>query len=188
MYGKYLQRFTRALQPGRLSLAIKMSSSSTLYFQIHQTAEALIRSYNFDGSAEALDTLSKVLTPDCDHYVCPASIQETIAAAKSPMSSTVIRERAASALRFLGSYKIEATDITVDEIQRKAVVQAVHHVAMKPQFGEDSCTIEAILTLWMTKDGKAIEKVHHFVDSLAAAKFFEDQQWVSCRPEERDPG
>jgi hypothetical protein len=165
-----------------------MSSSSALYFQLHQTAEAFIRSYKADESDEALDALSRTLAPDCAHYVCPTSIHEAIPATTSPMSNTAIRERAGSVFKFLKSYKVEAKDITVDEIQRKAVVQAVHHVTMKPQFGDDNCTLEAMLTLWMSEDGTSIKKVHHFVDSLAAAKFFEDQQWVSRRPEERDPG
>lgn len=108
--------------------------------------------------------------------------------ANSAMSSAEIQEQVASVFRYLRSYRLEAKDITVDDIQRKVVVQAVHHLAIKAQFGDDSCAIDAILTLWMNKDGTAIEKVQHFVDSLAATRFFEEQQWVSRRSEELDPG
>ena len=85
-------------------------------------------------------------------------------------------------------YKLEAKDITVDEIQRKAVIQAVHNASMKAEYGEDSCALETSITLWMSRDGTMIERVHHFVDSLAATRWFEEQKRVFRRPEKLDPG
>ncbi len=59
---------------------------------------------------------------------------------------------------------------------------------MKAEYGSDNCSLETVFTLWMTEDGGSIRRVHQFVDSLAITKFIDDQQWVSRRAEERDPG
>lgn len=165
-----------------------ISSSSTLYFQLHQTAEAFIRSLNYEECVKNIDALSKTLSPSCEHYIAPSSVHESISITKFPISNKDVEERAAQLLKFLKSYNLEIKDITVDEIQRKAVVQAVHNVAMKAEYGGDSCTLEAIFTLWMSKDGTAIDKVYQFVDSFSATQFNEEQQLVSRRTEERDPG
>ena len=105
-----------------------------------------------------------------------------------PISNKDVKERASNILKYLETYSLEAKDITVDEIQRKAVVRAVHNMCMKAEYGSDTCSLETMFTLWMTEDGTAIKKVHQFVDSLLATKFFEEQQWVSRRAKERDPG
>ena len=189
MFGKYSQHSIAILQSiiVRLSL-FKMSSSSTLYFQLHQTAEAFIRSFNYDECIRSIKGLSTTLSPTCEHYIGPPSIHESISITTFPISNKNIEERAAQLMKFLGSYNLEIKDITVDEIQRKAVVQAVHNTMMKAEYGEDSCALEAIFTLWMSKDGTAIEKVYQFVDSVSATKFFEEQQWVSRRTAEHNPG
>ena len=164
------------------------SSSSTLYFQLHQTAEAFIRSFDYDECVKNIGTLSKTLSATCEHYISPSSIHESISIVESPISNREVEVRASGILKFLKTYSLEAKDITVDEIQRKVAVQAIHHVAMKAEYGSDSCSLETIFTLWMTEGGTAINKVHQFVDSLSATRFLEEQQWVSRRAEERDPG
>jgi hypothetical protein len=153
-----------------------MSSSSALYFQLHQTAEAFIRSFNSNGCAKNINTLSTTLSQTCELYIGPSSIQESISITKFPMSNKEVEERAAQLLKVLGSYSLEIKDITVDEIQRKAVVRAVYNVTMKAEYGGDNYALEAIFTLWMSKDGTTIEKAYQFVDSVSSTKFFEDQR------------
>jgi hypothetical protein len=153
-----------------------MSSSSALYFQLHQTAEVFIRSFNSNGCAKNINALSTTLSPTCEYYIGPSSIQESISITKFPISNKEVEERAAQLLKFLRSYNLDIKDITVDEIQRKAVVRAVHNVTMKLEYGGDNCVLEAIFTLWMSKDGTTIEKAYQFVDSVSATKFFEEQR------------
>jgi hypothetical protein len=156
-------------------------------FQLHQTAEAFLGSFNYEECVKNMNALSKTLSPSCEHYIGPSSIHESISITKFPISNKDVEERLAQLLKFLKSYYLEIKDITVHEIQRKADVQAVHNVTMKAGYRGDKCALEAIFTLWMSKDGTAIDKVYQFVDSVSATRFCEEQQWVSRRSEERDP-
>lgn len=102
------------------------SPSSALYFQLHQRAEAFIRSFDYDECLKDISTLSRTLTANCEHFITPSSIHEKLAIAEWSLSNKDIEEQASSILRFLQSYSLEAKDVTVDEVQRKVVVQAIH--------------------------------------------------------------
>ena len=147
-----------------------------------------MRSFNYNECIQDITTLSKYLSRDCEHSIGPTSIRDSIQIPASLLSNTNFESHASTLLNFLQAYTLELKEMTVDEIQRKVVVQAIHHATLKAEYGSDSCSIETSITLWMSRDGRTIEKVSHFFDSLSATKFYEEQSWVSSRTETDDPG
>ena len=83
---------------------------------------------------------------------------------------------------------MSANDITVDEVQRKAVVRATHNITMKPGSEGRTYSFEMMFTLWMTTDGTKIVRESQFVDSLAAVKFGEEQSRVFPATMQQDTG
>lgn len=166
------------------------SSSSALYFQLHQTAEAYVRSFHREKIAGDITAASRALSPTCKHYIGPPSMGEKMRIPQSPTCNKAIEDQLGGIFKYIDPERLclEIKDITVDEIQRKAVVHAVYNVAMKANYGSDTCKLETIVTLWIAEGGKLIDKVHQFLDSLVATTFYSDNQWVCRRPESIDPG
>lgn len=151
-----------------------MASSSGLYFQLHQTAEAFINSYDQEKCAEDITNLSTTLTPDCKRYISPSNTDDgSPALSNSDYETLQSREFSLAAAR-----SIEIRDITVDEVQRKAAVYSLHRITLNEESGGKTWEFEIMFTLWMTREGTKIERINQFVDSQAAARFREEVSWV----------
>lgn len=66
-------------------------------------------------------------------------------------------------------------DLTVDEVQKKAVVSTEHYPKDK-----DGGVVEFVFTLWMTQDGMKINHVKQFIDTEGVRILFEAQPSVEA--------
>ena len=152
--------------------------SSSLYFQIHQTAEAFINSYDHNRCTADIHSLSSTLAPRCKRHIGPPSLHIQVPHLVSPKTNQQFEEIESHSLSNIESRSLEIKEIVVDEVQRKAVIHSMYRATMKPQHGGQAYEFEIILTLSMKEDGMEIVRISQFVDSLAATKFIEEQQWL----------
>lgn len=106
----------------------------------------------------------------------------------SPISNTDYEATESRIFDAAATRSMTMRDITVDEVQRKAVVHVMHSISMKPAYGQGTYDLETMFTLWMTADGNKINKVTEFADSLATTRFSEEQSGVSPTREEHGDG
>ena len=115
-------------------------SSSHLYFQLHSTAETFIQSYDQERCRADIASLSLSLTQDCKRYIGPASVG--VPSLSSPISNTDYEATESRIFDAAATRSMTMRDITVDEVQRKAVVHVMHSISMKPAYGQGTYDLD----------------------------------------------
>lgn len=150
------------------------ASASKSYHQLHTTALAFI-----DALAEVPDQPSRMdfermkalCTPDFQHSWGHTYATSLNARLQGEHSFSDFAAHLAMMLPNLDTWKVNVTDITVDEVRKKVVVRASFDMSVKG--AETGVENDLLWLLQMDDTGEKVKKSVEFIDSVATGKIRE---------------
>lgn len=144
-------------------------ADTALYSKIEATVNSYVSSYSDAVEAKDAAVFSRTLTADCERQLAPGSMFRAMNIPFAPkMDNAAYEDRMAQELVVLESNKIEALDMTIDTVGKKAGVRAASTLTLK---GGNAFEIEFCWFLYFTDDGTKIKRILQFVDATGGSAF-----------------